>query len=139
MRYKISHPQVQEALDMVQNYKYALLYRFSDVYLCDACDVKKDDWQECYEARIFSEDAELHFIFEEDIRAILVEDIASNAASHAAAHVNEGEILISDYKLNGKYTRNLKDKKQILRVQQYLKEDEDGQMYIWLTRLKDLV
>ena len=47
------------------NYKYALLYRLSEVKLCETVQLKDSDLKECIEARFFSEDREFH-LFETD-------------------------------------------------------------------------
>ncbi len=126
MGYKAEYPSIESAKASAGEYEYALLYRISDLLLCPAADLKDSDWDECLEARLFRKDAELHILLEEEKKAVKIMD-------------DGGEDVITEvYKLSGKSRKRLPSNMDKLVVKQYLQPDEDGQMFIALTRLAEI-
>ncbi len=74
MGYRIERLDWKDAISSAGNYSYAILYRISDLLLCPAAMLKAEDWEECFEARLFRIDEELHLILDEEKQAIRVSD-----------------------------------------------------------------
>lgn len=114
---------LNEAHQKVEEYTYALLFMISERILCRTKDLPAIDWEECQEARFFSEDKELHiFEGEEGMQAVEVSD------------TGEEDIVIKEYELDG-YFKKIGN---TVLVQEYMEYDEDGQVYVGLTRLKGI-
>ena len=79
------------------------------------------DWEECLEARFFSERAELH-LFERDgdMQAVEIADDGSDK-----------DTFIKKYQLDSKFAAMGRN----IYVKEYLDYDEDGQINVSLTRL----
>lgn len=121
MAYKCEEVTTDELDKKVKEYEYALLHMISEQKFRKVEELPETEWEECIEARFFSEQGELH-IFDADgeRKAVAVED--------------DGDDLVYEkmYQLDGKY-RKLGE---YIVVQEYLKYDEDGQLVVELTRLK---
>lgn len=114
---------LNEAHQKAETYTYALLFMISKRILCKTEDLPETDWEECQEARFFSEDRELHiFEGEEGMQAVEVSD------------ADKEDIMIKEYELD----RYFEELGNTLLVQEYLEYDEDGQVYVGLTRLKGI-
>ena len=74
MMYKTEILSLEEAKNTLDEYAYALLYRVSDMVLLPADQITEKDWQECTEARVFREDAELHVLLDGETKVIRVCD-----------------------------------------------------------------
>ncbi|MBQ9887296.1 MAG: hypothetical protein IJM37_10645 [Lachnospiraceae bacterium] len=102
----------------IDEYEYALIYLLSEIRLLKVCELTDINWDECYEARFFSQNKERHvFTIDGVLQAIDVEDDDI-----------EENIVIKKYELN-------KGDKYLI-VQEYLEYDEDGQVKVKLTRLR---
>lgn len=115
---------LQKSYQIPEDYEYALLYMISEIILCKTEKLPPVEWEECQEARFFSEDKELH-IFEGDdgMQEAFVQD------------EDEDIVLIKEYELDGKF-RNIG--KTVL-VQEYLVfDEEDGQVLVEQTRLRGI-
>lgn len=55
---------LNEAHQKVEEYTYALLFMISERILCRTKDLPAIDWEECQEARFFSEDKNCTFLRE---------------------------------------------------------------------------
>lgn len=99
-------------------YSFAVLYELSDILLAEASSVTRLP-SECYEARFFSENGELH-IFETETsrKAVEIRDDGTDC-------------IDACYELDGRF-RSLGRK---LTIRKNLAVDEDGQSYIANTRL----
>ena len=75
MDYRVVKVQLEKAYEMIKDYKYALVYMISDIYLCEVEQLPVIDWEECLEAYFFSKTKMLH-VFEYDgrLKAVEVED-----------------------------------------------------------------
>lgn len=114
---KIERPLSSE---QIQGYEYALIYMISSVKLLKAAEFDTIDWEECQEARFFSEEKELHIFDTEDGKgAVLIKD-----------QDNEDRV-VKKYEIAPKFSKFGKT----LKVIEYLSYDKDGQMQIALTRL----
>ena len=83
--------------------------------------------EECLEARFFGENGELHlFQNNGEPKCIIIEDNVNDT---------DVDILVERYKLNNRFFK-LGSK---LLVKRYIGFDEDGQAYIKLTRLADVI
>lgn len=122
----------KEAESVYGNYDYALIYYLSEVYLGK---IKKDnsdikiDWDECIEARFFSEKGELH-IFRDDesgeIKFVVIED----------TNDSDYDTVIKKYAITPKFKFNDNGMKlDVIKVKEYISYDEDGQAYVVHTRL----
>lgn len=111
---------IDELEKITGKFEYGVFYNLSSIQLLVSPEAEKIDWDECYEARFFSRDKELH-IFEKDgeKRALLVEDEECD------------ETVIKGYLLAKKFENVGKS----ILVKEYLQYDEDGQAYVALSRL----
>ena len=114
-----------EAKETEKEYKYALIYLMSEVYLGE------NNWSdlpfdEILEARFFDESGELHIYNEEDCwyRSEIRDDEVKNTEIYKEIYPVSGEIFPG-----GKANRPIK-----LEVWKYLNYDEDGQIYVERTR-----
>ena len=120
MSYIVENVDIQKAYQSGIEYEYALLYMMSELILSKTSDLGEIDWEECLEARFFSEEKELH-IFEENGGHVAVK----------VSDLDEKDILIKKYQLANKFLGI----GNVLCVKEYLAYDEDGQTYVCLTRL----
>lgn len=120
----VNKTDFQKPYRIPAGYDYALLYMLSGIILCRTEDLPPVNWEECQEARFFSEDRELHIFEGEDgMREAFVQD-------------TEGDnILIREYELDS--GRFHKVGKTVL-VQEYLAYDGDGQVFVERTRLRGI-
>ena len=123
MGYQKVHMNYEEAITEIGKYKYALLYGISSIKLCHPGDVTGELRKECYEARFFREDGELHFFGDNLEQVVSVSDQGSEDT------LNELYVLANRFNL---------DNKKLVEVKKYLETDQDGQMRVVLTRLSDL-
>lgn len=125
MAYHVENVEITKAYDSITMYEYALVYMLSKVILCKTEKLPPLNFEQCLEARFFSEDKELHiFETEEGKKAVEVSD------------VDKEDIIIKKYEIAPKFCET--GKKEVLIVQQYLDYDEDGQAVVALTRLKGI-
>ena len=109
--------------EKILDYKYAFVYNMSEMFLVPVEKLPEFDWEECLEARFFSDTGELHIFEGEDgMEAVEVKD------------TDEKDILVKSYKLNEKFS----SMGTCIYVQEYLTYDEDGQLGVALTRLKGI-
>jgi hypothetical protein len=119
----VQNIDLQEAYQSVKDYTYALLYMISQRILCKTEELPMIDWEECQEARFFSEEKELHiFEDEEGMRAIIVYD------------TDQEDIMVKEYELDNMFVSLGKT----VLVQEYLAYDDSGQVSVELTRLKGI-
>ena len=121
MSYSIKKISLDQAYQKIEHYDYALVYMFSSVILCKTENLDDTDWEECLEARFFSERAELH-LFERDgdMQAVEIADDGSDK-----------DTFIKKYQLDSKFAAMGRN----IYVKEYLDYDEDGQINVSLTRL----
>lgn len=106
-----------------KEYEYALLYMISELRLVRVEELEKVDWEECLEARFFSNEKELHiFEGEQGMCAVVTEDVDECAQN------------IRLYLLGRQYIRG---KTKVI-VKEYLSYDKDGQLLVEKTRLAGL-
>ncbi len=119
MGYEIQEISFEDAVASIHQYEYALVYMVSELILKKTKELGDVLWEECLEARFFSQDKEIH-IFDDDgtKKAVKVVD------------AKEEDTYIQKYQLASKYRLG-----STLCVKEYLSYDEDGQMKIELTRL----
>lgn len=112
--------QASDFLEMMQGYDYGLLYYLSEVILTALEGKTVTNLQQLTEARLFSEDKELHvFQNEKGWQAVLC------CETEGAEYIEEYRPLSRNFQGAGKH----------LGVRRYISYDEDGQAYIALTRL----
>lgn len=121
MAYTVKTKNFNEAKQEILDYRYALLYRLGGILLDRVENLPDINWEECTEARFFSESGELHF-FETEGTMEAVE--IKNAGG-------EEDEIIKAYDLAKKF--NSQGKK--IYVKEYLDYDEDGQAEVAVTRL----
>lgn len=124
MSYTTERMRADNALEMLAEYQYALVYGISGIVLCKAADYDGTDWEECLEARFFDGDKELH-IYEED---------GEKCAVKVTGTV-DGDCQVKKYALQDRYF----GPDRYLCVCEHLKYDEDGQAAVALTRLTGIV
>lgn len=123
MGYQIEQIELQDADQKKSEFSYALIYMISSRILCKTEELPEIDWNECLEARFFSEDKELHiFEREEEMQAVIIRD------------TDDADCMTKAYELENRYAYLGKT----LLVQEYFLYDKDGQMYVGLTRLKGI-
>ena len=123
MSYSVNKIDIQDAYNKVEEYEYALLYMMSEMILSKVEALDKIDWEQCLEARFFSEDKELH-IYEDDGEYMAVE----------IQEEKEADTLIKKYELANRF----KGIGKSVCVSEYISYDEDGQAYVSLTRLSGI-
>ena len=123
MGYKIKHVELTEAQMQSAFFEYALLYMISEIILCKTEELTGINWDECQEARFFSEEKELHvFETESGMDAVEISDSSSL------------DIIIKEYLLDNRFS-NIGHS---ILIQEYLEYDEDGQAYVANTRLRGI-
>lgn len=124
MAYEIKRMNAEEARTHIQDYEYALVYMISEVILAETVSLSEINWDECMEARFFSEKKELHFFRQEDqMKAIEVKDKDGR------------DEIVKSYDLANKFQKMGRQ----VKVKQYIDYDKDGQANIVLTRLSGIV
>lgn len=124
MSYTVEKIHADNVLEMLTEYQYALIYGISGIVFRKAADCNGVCWDECFEARFFDEDKELH-IYEED---------GEKRAVKVTGTVDE-DCLLKKYELQDHYFGPGK----YLCVCEHLEYDEDGQAMVVLTRLAGIV
>ena len=109
-----------EFKELLTGYAYGLLYELSEVNVVDWVKGNEINFDQLLEARLFSEEKELH-IFENEGEWQAVE----------VTETPEAEYLQEDVALSKKFQTQGKK----LSVKKYLDYDEDGQAYVVLTHL----
>ena len=108
-----------EAMECLKEYPYILVYEKSRVMLGNPEDISINE-QDLIEARAFSKNAELHlFKCEKEWVAVLTEDDG------------DAESITRSYQLSNRFSSAGGE----IVVKDYLSADEDGQVYVKLTRL----
>lgn len=112
--------QVSDFAGRLQDYPYALFYYLSEVKLVALEGEPIWNLDQLIEARLFSKEKELHiFQHEEGWQAVCIKEIGQ------AEYIDEWCLLSRKFQTVGKQ----------LGVRRYLSYDEDGQIYVALTRL----
>lgn len=124
MGYQSKQWELPEAYKNIKKYEYALVYMISEIILCRTNELELTDPEECLEARFFSNDRELH-IFEQNGKMTAVEIIDDG---------EQQDICEKKVPLDDKFQKN----GTTLSVLEYLSYDEDGQVFVKLTRLKGI-
>lgn len=124
MSCRIRNIELDEGKKHYKEYEYALLYMISsELRLVRVEELGEVDWEECLEARFFSDEKELHiFEGEQGMCAVVTED------------VDECDQNIRLYLLGKQYIRG---KTKVI-VKEYLLYDNDGQLLVEKTRLAGL-
>ena len=132
MGYKITELSVPNDQERIRSYieanrdnGYALIYLISEMHLCrmKELDVDSINWPECLEARLFCENSEVHIFETEDGRkAVLKEDDGTE------------DTFVKKFQMSNKF----KEMGDAICVKEYLSYDEDGQVYVALTRLSGI-
>ncbi len=125
MGYTISNIEFETMEKQILQYEYALLYMISEIYLCKTKELKEIDWEECQEARFFSDDKEMHYFMDEEGKFKVV----------SVVDTDKNDIYVKSYKLAKRFQKYGKT----LQVKEHLAYDEDGQMYVALTCLQGIV
>lgn len=123
MGYKILEIEPEKAYESIKNYKYALVYMISQLKLSKTEDLGEIDWEECLEARFFSEDKELHIF-----------DVEGEKKAVEVCDEGQEDVVEKRYQLDNQF----KNLGTVVVVQEYLSYDEDGQIKVELTRLKGI-
>ncbi len=122
MGYKCENINADDAKIKLQEYEYALIYSISEKKMIPANQVTEADLDECIDARFFSASGELHIFSENDIlKCVCVTDDGANTDDESV-RVIPLENRFDE--LNGKIGEKT-----------YLAYDEDGQVYVQMTRL----
>lgn len=123
MGYKILEIEPEKAYESIGNYKYALVYMISQLKLSKTEDLGEIDWEECLEARFFSEDKELHIF-----------DVEGEKKAVEVCDDGQEDVVEKRYQLDNQF----KNLGTAVVVQEYLSYDEDGQIKVEVTRLKGI-
>lgn len=98
---------------MMNDYRYALIYKFDGIILDETKNVNDPDFSDCLEARFFNEDKELRVWREND-------------ALKFAAVSFDGDHIDVSYELDKRFS----NMGNTVIIRQYLDHDDDGQTYI---------
>lgn len=120
MGYTVEKIDMNAALENIAAYQYALVYQMSEILFCSTEKLSKIDLMECFEARFFDADKEIH-IYETD----------GNWCAVKVCGTEDDDCLIKRYELQERYFGVDK----YLRVCEHLTYDVDGQAVVALTRL----
>ena len=123
MSYKLEKLEFSKACEKISEYQYALLYMISEVILNKTELLGEINWEECTEARFFSEDKELHFF-----------DVDGKKQAVAVSDEDGKDELVKEYELAGKF-RTIGSS---VFVKEYIGYVEDGQANVVLTRLQGI-
>lgn len=123
MGYTSTSISIQDAINQIPEYDYALIYNISSMQLCKTESLTDFNMAECLEARFFSGQKELH-IFEGEAgkEAVIIND------SDPTYIITKKYELANKYQTAGKY----------ILVNEYISYDEDGQLFVEHTRLKGI-
>ena len=129
MGYQVKEISLEEAKRKAEQYVYGLVYLLDEVLLGKIETIKeKICWEDCIEARFFSEQGELHiFDYNGEERAVCVEETEETESYQSS--------LERTYPLAEKFG---KQRFHTFQVKEYLGCDEDGQVTVLLTRLVGL-
>lgn len=120
---RIRKIELDEGKNRYKEYEYALLYMISELRLVRVEELEEVDWEECLEARFFSDEKELHiFEGEQGMCAVVTEE------------VDECDQNTRLYLLGKQY---IQGKTKVI-VKEYLSYDKDGQLLVEKTRLAGL-
>ena len=123
-------------------YDYGLIYMISEMFFKKTEEINEIKWDECVEARFFSEKSEMH-IFNEDgvlVATQIIDDIEGTfddsakektVLSVGEGDIREAEIIDLEYETENRF----KDYGRTFKVRKYMAPDEDGQMIVLNTRL----
>lgn len=150
----------EEMKEKIPEYEYALLYMISEIKLYkiegNKEKLKNIDWEQCQEARFFSKDKEMHFFKDED--SFEEDKIREEKGFKIVSVTDEDDIHIKNYE-DDMYIKNCEEDTHIkkfrlangfqveigpqqrgknLQVKEYLAYDEDGQVYVAMTRLQGI-
>ena len=129
MKYQLQCWDAEEAKGKINDYPYALVYELSTVYFGETKDMGDLDWDECTDARFFSESEELHFFLKDDQwRVVQVTDQATGTGANGGTGADHIDYI---YRLTGLFS----GVGHSVKVRKYLSEDDDGQKFVELTRL----
>ncbi len=120
---QIKKTDFQEAIKLLTEYKYCLIYKISEVILGQIVQISEDDWEEMQEAWFFKEEGQIHIYRDEGMLSTAMIDDALLPDAHT---------LEKTYCLAGKFQ---KDGKKKITVKEYLDFDKEGQCYVAYTRL----
>lgn len=123
MSYKLEKLEFSKACEKISEYQYALLYMISEVILNKTELLGEINWEECTEARFFSEDKELHFF-----------DVDGKKQAVAVSDEDGKDELVKEYEIAGKFGSTGSS----VFVKEYIGYDEDGQANVVLTRLQGI-
>ena len=113
----------EQALQDYSKYTYALLYMISERVLTRTAELGNIDWDECLEARFFSEKEELHLFRDgQEMRAVICEETDTKDQTDR------------EYELQKTFIPGMTR----LIVREYFAYDEDGQVMVAKTRLAGL-
>ncbi len=116
--YRVKAITLDEVKASYKEYPWMLVYEISDKKFGLTSSVDAIDWNECVDARFFSEAGEIHcFQSEDGMQAVQISDVGT------------ADVIDRSYYVNGV------GKGKVLVVRHYLQYDEDGQAYISMTRL----
>ena len=124
MGYRTENLDWEAARAECMSYENALVYMISRM-LCGKTEQVADkiNWEECTEARFFSEQGELHFFdYEGERKAVRVTE-----------DEKEADCIDKAYGLTGKLKGAAIGQEVVVR--EYIEYDEDGQAVVGLTRL----
>lgn len=129
MGYQVTDISLEAVKEKAEQYPYGLVYLFDEILLGKTEMIKdKICWEDCMEARFFSEQGELHlFDYNGERKAVCVEEDTEEKSRQTS--------LIKSYPLAAKFRKEGFEK---FKVKEYLGCDEDGQAEVLLTRLAGL-
>lgn len=125
---------IDEAKQIIGQYQFGLVYQLEKILLGTVEKIQSEIvWEECLEARFFSEEKELHiFDYNGTYRAVCVEDEEKSNEEKSSKYVLEGKQI----KLSSQFHEQ--SGFDFYKVKKYISYDEDGQAVVELTRLTGL-
>ena len=120
MGYLKEEIDISEAIDRIRDFDYALVFKISDMKLIKAGEFAEKDLDELVEARIFSDNSEIHiFRYDDGLKCVKISDSGFD------------DVLVEKYDLEKRFSQIGKT----VTVKKYIDYDDDGQAFIKLKRL----
>lgn len=129
MKYSITKLSIDEAIREINSCSYIILYRYDGIELKQAATVTEPEIKDtdCFEIRAFSGTKEIHLFEGESAETVAIRIMDDEDGDLTA------DVMEKKYKLSRKYAPYTK-----VCIKEYLEYDEDGQMYVAVTRLSGI-
>lgn len=129
MKYSITRLSIDDAISEINSCSYAVLYCYDGIKLKQAATVTESEIKDidCFEIRAFSGTKEIHLFETEGAETVAIRIMDGEDGNLTA------DVMEKEYKLSRKFAPYSK-----VFIKEYLRYDEDGQIYVAVTRLSGI-